>query len=330
MRKTICRVCLAGIGAAALFAAALLSSPAAANTLSTDIIGMFPKDMSEFAYADLKEARKHPWFAQLQEQMLPSHFRQFEQFLRSAGIDPDSQVDELAWGAVTPRSQRGQEIVGVALGEFTPNATEQRFKQQKLPEIDIRGYHLYAFGSGAGPNDIFFFFLDDNTAAFGQRGVLEQLISVRFGSGESLLNNNSLFPLINEANGNGMIWAVLDQTNTRLALHQLLPQADQFPQASAIVDRIHAMEINIKADEGVDARFQAVCATPDDANELAAMLQGGLVLRRYQVQQTNPDFAQTLSNVTVTPSGDRIIVDAPVSDDQLAALIRSRTFAATM
>jgi hypothetical protein len=320
----------AAFAAAAFCAVALLPLPAGAGTLSTAVIGMFPKDMSEFAYADLKQARQLSWFSEVQQQMLPANFRQFEEFLRSAGIDPVTQVDEMAWGAESANSKHPYEIAGIALGQFSPDTTEARFATQKIPVIDVRGYKLWAFGSGAGQNDIFFMFFDNNTAAFGQRDLLQRLIDVRFGAAESLLNNSLIFPLIQNANGNGTIWAVLDQANTRLALQQLLPEASQFPQAAAILNRIHAMEIHVQAGDGIDVKFQAVCASPDDANQLAAMMQGGIVLRRYQIQQSNPELAQALSSVTVSPAGDRLNVEAPVTNDQLAGLIRSRTFATPM
>ena len=313
----------------AVVAAATLSFPlgASANTLGNDIIGMFPKNMSEFAYADMKQARQLPWFSQLQQQMLPPNFRQFEQFLRSAGIDPDAQIDEIAWGMTVPDSQHPSEIAGIALGNFSPNSTESRFASEKLPNIEVHGYKLWAFGSGSGPNDIFFFFIDSNTAAFGQRAILENLINIRFGGAESLLYNSQLYPLISSANGNGMIWAVLDKTNTQLALHQLLPQASQFPQAAAILNRIRNMEIHVQAGDGADAKFEAVCDSPNDANQLAAMLQGGIMMRRYQIQQTDPSLADALSNVTVSPSGASLNIDIPVTNDQIAAMIRNRTFA---
>jgi hypothetical protein len=63
-----------------------------AGTVGSDILSMFPKDSGELAYADLKQARQFPWFPQLKEQMLPPKFREFETFLASAGIDPNSQV----------------------------------------------------------------------------------------------------------------------------------------------------------------------------------------------------------------------------------------------
>ncbi|HKF50666.1 MAG TPA: hypothetical protein VKB26_00010 [Candidatus Acidoferrales bacterium] len=319
-----------GCIAAVLLLALALPFSCSADSLSNDIIGMFPKNMSEFAYADMKQARQIPWFSQLQQQMLPPNLRQFEQFLRSAGVDPDTQMDELAWGMTAPDSKHPSEIAGIALGNFSPSSTESRLAAQKLPNIEVHGYKLWAFGSGSGPNDIFFFFIDNNTAAFGQRAILESLINIRYGGAESLLYNSQLFPLISAANGNGMIWAVLDKNNTQLALHQLLPQASQFPQAAAILNRIRNMEIHVQAGDGADAKFQAVCDSPDDANQLAAMLQGGIVMRRYQVQQTDPTLAQALSSITVSPSGDSLNVDIPVTNDQISAMIRDHTFAVPM
>src|SRR5580692_4359468 len=160
--------------------------PARAGRLAADTIALFPKEIGEFAYADLKKARSLSWFPQLQEQLLPDRFKQFERFLASAGIDPNSQVEELAWGlvpeGVTAKTgatgsdavPTGEEIVGVALGNFNPSSAESYFKQQKLPTFKARGYTLYAFGSGAGPTDLFFLFIDSSTAAFGHRKLLEK------------------------------------------------------------------------------------------------------------------------------------------------------------
>jgi len=301
-----------------------------AGTLNTSVVGMFPKEVGEFAYADLKSARKFPWFAQLRDQILPSRFRDFEKFLVSAGVDPDTQVDELAWGAINTSKETGEQIVGVAMGTFDTGASEDRFKAQKLPMFDVHGYHLWAFGSGVGPGDILFTFIDSNTAAFGHRAALEKLIDVRTGAAESLLTNDQLFPLINEANGSGLIWAVLNQSYAQLAMKQLIPQVAQFPQAAPIIGRISAMTISIEADDGIDAHFQAVCGSTEDANLLSAGMQAALMMRRYQETTDHPDLAGALDQVQVTPSGDRLKVNAPVTQDQLLALIRTRAFAAPM
>jgi hypothetical protein len=302
-------------------------SRTSAGSLSTAIIGMFPKSVGEFSYADLKAARKFPWFSQLYGQVLPPRFRQFEQFLGSSGVDPNSQVEEIAWANVT--SGNGDDVVGIALGQFDPSTVETKLKAQKIPSITVQGFHLYAFGSGAAAGDILFTFFDSNTAAFGNRSVLEHLINVRMGGEETLLTGK-LFPLITEANGNGIIWAVLDKDHTHLAMQQLVPQAGQFPQAAAIIARLHAMIININADNGVDAHFQAVCDSVDDANLLGAAMQAGIMYRRYQEAQGNPSLAKTLDQVRVTPSGDRLKIELPVSQDELLSLIQTKAFASPM
>lgn len=301
--------------------------PASASSLSTSVIGMFPKEVGEFTYADLKAARKFPWFNQLKEQLLPSHFRDFEKFLVSAGVDPNTQVDELAWGGITATKTSGEQVVGIALGGFDPSSSEEHFKQQKLPMIEYHGYHMYAFGSGSGAADILFMFIDANTAAFGNRPALEKLVDVRTGVTESLLTNDFIFPLMGEANGNGIIWSVLDKNYAHMAMQQLLPEATQFPQAAPILGRIRAMTITVNADSGVAAHFQAVCSTPDDANLLAAGMQAALMMRRYQEAQDHPDLAGALDQVRVSPAGDRLKIEAPVTQDQLLSLIKTRAFA---
>src|SRR5215475_38862 len=82
-----------------LMAATAKPAKAAAG-LGGDTIGMFPKEVGEFAYADMKKARTMKWYPALEQQMLPERFREFEKFLAAAGIDTNSQVDELTWGLV--------------------------------------------------------------------------------------------------------------------------------------------------------------------------------------------------------------------------------------
>jgi hypothetical protein len=329
MKKPVIRSVISGLLAFALVFGGVTIAPtrSSAASLSTSIIGMFPKSVGEFAYADLKAARKFPWFSQLYGQVLPPKFRQFEQFLGSSGVDPNSQVEEIAWANISSGST--DDVVGIALGQFDPSSVETKLKAQKVPSFEVQGYHLYAFGSGAAAGDILFVFFDSSTAAFGNRSVLEHLINVRMGGEETLLTGK-LFPLISEANGSGIIWAILDKDHTHLAMQQLVPQAGQFPQAAAIIGRLHAMIITIKADSGVDAQFQAVCDSVDDANLLGAAMQAGIMYRRYQEAQGNPSLAKTLDQVKVTPSGDRLKIDAPVSQDELLSLIQSKAFAAPM
>ncbi|MEQ1473075.1 MAG: hypothetical protein ABLQ96_04610 [Candidatus Acidiferrum sp.] len=319
-----------------------LPTPVRAGRLAADTIALFPKEIGEFAYADLKKARTLPWFPQLQEQLLPDRFKQFERFLASAGVDPNSQVEELAWGlvpeGVTSKTgaagsaavPTGEQIVGVALGNFNPGSTESYFKQQKLPTFKSRGYTLYAFGTGAGPNDLFFLFIDSNTAAFGHRKLLEKMIEVRFGGEEGLLRNDTFYPLINDANGTGTVWAVLNPAYTRLAMQQLAPEVQQFPEAAKLVTRMRNMIISVDASSSLDGKFQAVCGSTEDANTLAQLLAAGFLYKRYQAQKDNPEMADLLDKARVSPAGDRVMLSITLTNDQVSSLIKHNTFAFKM
>ncbi len=317
----------------------MLPGSARAGSLGSDILSMFPKESGELAYADLKEARQFPWYAQLKEQMLPPKFRQFETFLASAGIDPNTQVTELAWALVPNKTTADgnagsvpstDQVVGIALGQFQPASAEAYFAAKKLPIVKVRTFSLFAFGGGSGPNDLFFFFIDSNTAAFGQRQQLEKMIGVRYGEGQGLYANTDFSALVDQANGSGTVWAVLNPAYTRLAMQQLVPETAQFPAAAQLTAKLKAMIISIKGGSGVDAKFEAVCGSADDANTFAALLQAGLMYRKYQVGSTNPDLGALLDSASVAPAGDRLDVRVTLTDDQMQSLIKRNTFVVSM
>jgi len=339
MRKTFLR-----IAAAAAIAGTALSLPhgACAQRVGADTIALFPKGVGEFAYANLKQARSQKWFPQLQEQLLPERFRQFEKFLAAAGVDPNTQVEELVWGlvaeGVTDKTSlagsdavpTGEQVAGIAMGTYNPESTEAFFKAQKLPTYKSHGFTMYAFGSGSGAGDLFFLFLDSNTAAFGHRSVLEKMLEVRYGGSEGLLRNEKLYSLISEANGSGLVWAVLNPAYTRLAMRQLAPQVQQFPEAAKLVTRMQNLILNIQAGSGIDGKFQAVCGSTEDANTLSQLLQLAMVYQQYQAKQQNSDLADLLGQAQVNPAGDRVVLRLSLTEDQITSLIKKNTFALKM
>jgi hypothetical protein len=330
--------------AACLCVAVALAAPkpARAGRVGEDTIALFPKEVGEFGYADLKKARTVKWFPQLEQQVLPERFKQFEKFLASAGVDPNSQVNEVAWGLVADNMDAknsavgssavptGEEIVGVALGNFNPDQTEAYFKQQKLTTFKSRGFMLFPFGTGSGASDLFFMFFDSNKAAFGSRSKIEKMIGLRFGDDQGLLYNDALFPLINEANGSSAVWLVLNPAYTRLAMQQLAPEVQQFPEAAKLASRMKNMIINVDAGSSVDGKFQAVCGSTEDANTLGQLLQLGLMYKQYQSKADNPDMAQLLGQARITPTGDRVVIRMAISEEQMTTLIRNNSFALKM
>ena len=85
-------------------------------------------------------------------------------------------------------------------------------------------------------------------------------------------------------------------------MQQLSPETSQFLcAAQQLVQSLRALTIQIVSGGGIEAHFQAVCASPDSANTFAALMQAGLMYQRYQVANSNPDLATLLDQATIAP-----------------------------
>src|SRR5580700_8121441 len=161
-----------------LFAVAIVvasfawSSVARAGAFLTGVIGIFPPEVAELAFADLQQARSLAWFPQLQRKVLPDQLRQFELFLASPGMDRDSRVEQLAWALVpgssaSQPSQGGtdsQETVIVAIGQFSPDSTAAYFKARKRTAVNVRDHFLYPLNGGSGVGGTLVWFLNSTVA----------------------------------------------------------------------------------------------------------------------------------------------------------------------
>ena len=193
--------------AAALVAAIVLAPALAkATALDTSIVEMFPKDVTQISYLDLKTARQLPWFPIAEQTLLPLRLRKLEIFLSGTGLDVETQVDTLAWGTVSATKTHAEGIVGVAIGHFSPSTVENNFSDNNLPTFDQEGVRLLDIGGA--PGDLFLVFLDSTTAAFGERAALEQLLAVHFQGNESFAENPVLYPLVRDTHQASLTWTI--------------------------------------------------------------------------------------------------------------------------
>jgi len=321
----------------ALLLASALSPVARAGSLTTEVVGIFPRDAAEFAFADLRQARSLAWFPELQRQVLPDQLRQFEQLLASPGMDRDSLVEELAWAVVSSGSQpqpsqssgapAAEETVIVALGQFSPESTDAYFKAQKRTVVNVRDYLLYPLSGGYGDKGLFFCFMDSTVAVLGGRKELERVIGIRYGEEQSLLSNTDLAPLISQSNGRSVVWGALSAPQARLEMQELVPLIQEFPQSQQLLSKLLAFTLEIDAGTGIQARFEVVCASSDDASIFAALLQGDLRYQASRAGKSNQDVPGFFDQAKVAPSGDRLDVTLELTDDQVVSLIQSNTFA---
>jgi hypothetical protein len=309
------------------------SSVARAGALPTEVIGIFPPDVAEFAFTDLQQARPLPWFPQLQKKVLPDQLRQFELFLASPGMDRDSRVEQLAW-ALVPKSSAsqappgdtgGQETVIAALGQFSPESTAAYFKARKRTVVNIRDHSLYPLNGGSGVGGTLVWFVDSTLAVLGEREELERVIGINDNEAPNLLSNPSLAALISQANPHSVIWGVLNSSRANLEMQTILPALAGFSQSQQLFSKVHAFTLEIDADSGTRSTFEAICTSPEDANMFASLLQAALLYQASGAGQPNQNMNMSalLNQAKVAASTNRLDVTVALTNEQVVDLLQT-------
>ena len=308
------------------------------GTLDPSVIGMFPKDVGEFGYADLSEARGFSWFPQLEAQLVPVSLYGFEQFLEVAQLRQSPSIDEVAWARVTvsnadsdPALSGNGQPVAVATGVFDVDAIQFFLDSHNVSSVQIGNHIFYDSGTGSGASDIFFTVVDWKTIAFGPFKQLKRILRIRDGEEDNLLQNEKMMTQIDKANGDGIFWGVLDSSRVGATIGQLVPEAANFPQSRDLIGKMKELLIVVRASSGIELDFQAASASREDAILVSQLLQAGVLLRRYQTNtENNPTLAQLLDTLRITANGNLLDVSLDLTDDQLISLIEHNTFTGNM
>ena len=306
------------------------SAVARAGALPTEVIGIFPPDVAEFAFADLQQARSLAWFPQLQKKVLPDQLRQFELFLASPGMDRDSRVEQLVWALVpgspaaqTPQNGTGsQETVIVALGQFSPESAAAYFKARNRAVVNVRDHSLYPLNGGSGVGGTLVWFVNSTVAVLGERKELERVIGINDNEEPNLLSNPSLAALISQANPHSVIWGVLNSSRANLEMQAILPGLAGFSESQQLFSKVRAFTLEIDADSETRSTFEAICASPDDANMFAALLQAAVLYQGSRADQPNQEMTALLSQAKIGASTDRLDVTLALTNDQVVDLLQ--------
>src|ERR1035438_844158 len=95
----------------------VLLGVANAMPLNSSARAVIPADLQQLISVDYRTLKDSPTAMQLKQQVLPDNLKQFEAALKGIGIDPDKDVDTLAFASFRTAKQ-GIKGVGVAAGPF--------------------------------------------------------------------------------------------------------------------------------------------------------------------------------------------------------------------
>ena len=304
-----------------------------AESLGANVIALFPKGVTEFGYADLKQARKLPWMKQFEQQTLPASYAEFQDFLRAVGIDPDTQINQLAWslGAVsgdkTGMLPEMTDMIGVLVGTFDSQALDSFYSAHKLRTAQMQGHTVYVCGNETTCQNIYFYFVDSSTIAFGSMKALAAVMVDFSGQQGNLGDDRQFLDLARGVNhGDVAFWGVLNDAASRKAIAQLLPGSVQFPQAEELFQKVKSLVVSVHSSDELAADFKVIAGSPETAATLQQLLQAGLLLQQYRIGQSDPDIAKLLDGVEIAQEGNALNLSLSATSEQIAAIVKRNMF----
>jgi len=301
----------------------LFSSPLYGQYAGQDALASFPADTEQISYTNLQELRAMPQYALIHSHLLSAPLRNLETLLRSAGVDPEKDVNELVLG------WRGQvqdttRFFGLAEGSFQPDQLHDFFVKSKLPIQRYSGYDLYAFGSGAARTDLFFTFLDSSTAAFGRLGDLKVLLDVRNAERPALNSNADFRRWEGDLEGLAPQWGI---ATGQAAANEAVPWLTQGKQIqidpSALFGSVKAVLYRVNWSGSVMAHLSIICQDAAAANgfgQLLTLLQNAQPSLKSNV---SPALNSLLQNLQVQVDGSQVNLEAAASVSDLTGLLNA-------
>jgi hypothetical protein len=298
--------------------------PACAQTLSSRVLALYPQEAGELAFVDLREARRSPYFAQVETQILPQSFRNLEQLAAIMGVDFNHNVDRLSWAYIDKNGHPAQsELVGVAEGSFDPQAVNRAVKQRQLSTTRFAGQRVFSAGTAENGREFVFAFTDTSDFLFGFRGPVQDMLTRAAQGGSNVMNNDAMRRLVDDVNRSSPIWMVLNSDFTQLGVRQLLADAIRMPGMDTMSSRVASATVRMDLDRGLAAKIAAHCATSADALWFSTLLQAALGVERQIQASKNPAMARVLGNTQVQRENDQVRLDVNVQESDLAALIQT-------
>ena len=283
----------------------------------------FPADTQQVAYSNFAQLRSSPDYPQIRELVLRQQFGAFQEFLRSVGVDPETNIDEvmLGWHG---ESLGGPANFGVAAGQFEPDKVRDFFSKSQLPVQPYLGSDLLPFGSGSDPADTFFTFLDSTSAAFGRLHDLKTLLDVRDGSGNSLDTNQTFRSYEAELEGTAPQWGILTGTAAANAAAPWLSGGGKnTPDLTVLLAPVLAVLYRVEWDGGFTAHISLICKDSEGAAGLLRLLDILKSAPPLPASDGGSGAASILRNLDAHQDGSRLELGVSGPADALEQVLKT-------
>ena len=297
---------------------ALLVSMAYAMPLNSSARTCVPADLLQLISVDYRSLKDSPTAMALKQQLMPDNIKQFEAALKGIGIDPEKDVDTLAFASFRAGKQ-GVRGVGVASGPFNMKAVLKKMKLQNYKPKKYGTSDLYPMDGG-----FVMTFLDDSTLLFADSTAIRVALDTRDGQVLGLDTNGTMADMMSNVDS-APVWSILDQQGTQNMMRSALGDASKVADYETIKKRIMGSRYTMSFNSGVNFDLTVVTSDSVTAGTMSSLVKAGIL---YKKMSATPAEKVAVDNTTVDSDGSNLSVHFKASDQQFQSLMHSELFAA--
>jgi hypothetical protein len=305
----IVKICLAYL---------LFVTMAYAMPLNSSARAVVPGDLLQLISVDYRALKDSSTAMALKQQVLPDNLKQFEAALKGIGIDPEKDVDTLAFASFHSGKQ-GVKGIGVASGAFNLKSVLKKMKLQKFTPKKYRNADLYPMDGG-----MLMSFLDDSTLLFGEPSAVRLALDARDGQIPNVDTNSSMADMMSSVDG-APVWSILDQEGTQNMMRSALGDAAKVADYDTVKKRLIGSRYTMNFNSGVNFDLTVVTSDSMTAATLSSLVKAGLL---YKKMSATPAEKIAMDNTTVDSDSANLMMHFKSSDQQFQSLMHSELFAA--
>lgn len=277
-----------------------------------------PADLLQLISVDYRSLKDSPTAMALKQQLMPDNIKQFEAALKTIGIDPDKDVDTLAFASFRAGKQ-GVKGIGVASGPFNMKAVLKKMKLQKFVPKKYNTALIYPMDGG-----LVMSFLDDSTLLFGDPTAIRIALDTRDGQVLGLDTNGTMADMMSSVDS-APVWSILDQQGTQNMMRSALGDAARVADYETVKQRLLGSRYTMSFNSGVNFDLTVVTSDSITAGTLASLVKAGIL---YKKMSATPAEKVAVDNTTADSDGSNVQVHFKASDQQFQSLMHSDLFAA--
>jgi hypothetical protein len=296
----------------------MLAGMANAMPLNSSARSVIPAEVQQLISVDYRTLKDSATAMQLKQQLMPDNIKEFESALKGVGIDPDKDVDTLAFAAF--RTAKGGTMqIGVASGPFAMKTVLKKMTLRKIKPTKYRTANIYPMDGG-----MMMSFLDDSTLLFGELSAVKMALDTRDGFTLSLDTNSTMADMMTDVDS-GPVWSILDQQGTQNVVRSVLGDAAKIADYDSIKKRLLGSRYTMNFNGGVNFDLTVVTSDSVSAATLSSFAKAGFL---YKKMGASVPEKTAIDNTSVESDSSNVNVHFKSSDQQFQSLMHSPLFVA--